>query len=659
MAVTSINISRVSHNMQTIALVDSLHRNTRDLFLQQVRISTGNRLNAPSDDPVLAAEAMELTQVLEQQDQILANMRHAEKYMNITDDAIGEVNDLLIQADSIASEMVNSTADQSQRDSMAELIKGIIDQLVLVGNRSYNGTYLFGGQETLDPPFTQTHGGVEYKGDTLDRLTSVSDTQDIAINLTGDELFGALAGRVSGSVDLNPAVTVDTRLSDLDGAVEAGIQRDLIRVDVSTPDTSFLVDLSNADTVGDVLDKINDSARQAGLDATPGGDFFATINPAGNGIQLGSAAGTITVSEVGEGVTARDLGLLGSGNLALNGGDLNARLVNTTRVVDLLGGWGANLGSIRIDNGSLSETIDLSGAETIQDVLNAINAADVEVEAVINDAGDGIDIISRMSGADLSVGEAGGGTATLLGIRTLRGDTRLSELNGGDGVGTVEGENDIRIIARNDTALDINLDGTETIQDVISAINAEAAKVGAIPPIIQASLAPDGNGIRIVDNSGGPETLRIERLNFSTAIDDLGLNKTVGTGVTEIVGDDVAAVEPDSVFSALIALHEALLLGGPDHIQESEITQAAQRISKFVDKTNRMQGVVGARSKSLTTRVALTEDAVLSTRELLSQVKDLDYTEGLTKFQQAQTALQANLMTGPRLMQMSLLDFLG
>ena len=73
----------------------------------------------------------------------------------------------------------------------------------------------------------------------------------------------------------------------------------------------------------------------------------------------------------------------------------------------------------------------------------------------------------------------------------------------------------------------------------------------------------------------------------------------------------------------------------------------------------RVQGIVGARSKAKHDRVSFMEDAVQATRTLLSEVKDLDYTEAVTKFQQAQTALQANLMTGSRMLSISLLDFLS
>jgi flagellin-like hook-associated protein FlgL len=61
----------------------------------------------------------------------------------------------------------------------------------------------------------------------------------------------------------------------------------------------------------------------------------------------------------------------------------------------------------------------------------------------------------------------------------------------------------------------------------------------------------------------------------------------------------------------------------------------------------------------MSTRLQYTEAAVDSSTALLSEVKDLDYTEAITRFQQAQTTLQANLMSGSRMLQLSLMDFIG
>jgi flagellin-like hook-associated protein FlgL len=51
------------------------------------------------------------------------------------------------------------------------------------------------------------------------------------------------------------------------------------------------------------------------------------------------------------------------------------------------------------------------------------------------------------------------------------------------------------------------------------------------------------------------------------------------------------------------------------------------------------------------------EDATYATQEYVSKLRDLDYTEAITRFQSAQVALQASLMTGSRLMSLSLMDY--
>ncbi|HOA73507.1 MAG TPA: flagellar hook-associated protein FlgL [Phycisphaerae bacterium] len=655
MPVTSVNITRVSNNMQTLSLLETLRRNTLSLFLEQNRIATGNKFVAPSEDPVGSNRAIRLTEILEQQEQILANIRHADSFLAATDSGIGEINDLLGQAYSIASEMVNTTADQSQRKSMAELVRGIINQLVSVGNRTYRGIQLFGGQQTTQPPFTQTTGGVEYRGDTGEMRSRVDYQQTPVFNLNGAELFGMLSGEVAGNVDLNPAVTRDTRLADVAGAAGAGVQRGRIRITLDNPAITFNVDLTRADTVGDVIDAINQAAASAGLTTGPGGQFNATLNPAGNGIRLSVAAGTITVAETGQGVTARDLGLLANQAAGVVGQDLQPRLTTTTRIDSLFGGAGANLGSIRIQIGLNAETIDLSTAETIGDVLNMINGCGLSVRAEINAAGTGLNVINLVSGLSMSVGEAGGNTAELLGIRSMHGGTSLASLNEGRGVGIKDGQPEFRVVARDGSSFEVSLAGATTVQDVIARINAAATAAGVN---VTASLAPVGNGLRLVDGTTGSDTFRVEAMNFSTAAEDLGILQRDDAGTGEILGGDVNPVRVDSVFSALFELYDALTVSNPSHVQEQQITRAAETIKRFMTRASELQGTVGARSRSMTTRLHMTEDAVTATRALLSEVKDLDYTEAITRFQQAQIALQGNLLTGPRLLQMTLLNFL-
>jgi len=552
---------------------------------------------------------------------------------------------------------------QEERDAAAVVVNSLIDQLVVLGNRMHQGRYLFAGRSINQAPFTTTSGYVEFVGDTGDLLTHVDASQEQAYNLTGDRLFGALSSEVAGWKDWDARLTTDTRVSDCDGTTGRGVALGSIQI-TETAVATFTVDLTGADSIGDVIDQINQAAANAGSSVT------AAINAGGNGIQLTTGGPTIDVSDMAQGTTARDLGIETSGAVAMvPGADVRPRVTELTELGDLSGVTLANLAAgLVITNGAKSATIatgTLVGTDTVQDLLNLINAADVNVYARLNDAGTGINIVNRLSGSVMTIGENGGTTAEELGIRSMYAGTSLSDLNGGKGVSGMAGRTDFRIVARDGSSFDVDIndasggldtngDGSETLDDVIFAINTAATAAG-VP--VTASFATTGNGIRLVDTTGVNGTLRVERLNQSYAVDDLGLTglSVSGAGASvEVVGLDVNGITPDGVFTALHDLYEALVAG-----DTQGITEAGGKIQDMMALINHSLGEVGSRSKSMVDRLAYTEDAVDATRKALSEVRDLDYTEAITRFQQAQLALQANLMAGSKTLSLSLLDFVG
>jgi flagellin-like hook-associated protein FlgL len=49
----------------------------------------------------------------------------------------------------------------------------------------------------------------------------------------------------------------------------------------------------------------------------------------------------------------------------------------------------------------------------------------------------------------------------------------------------------------------------------------------------------------------------------------------------------------------------------------------------------------------------------IATKALLSTLEDTDFTDAITRFQTLQTALQASMQTTSRMLNLSLMDFLG
>jgi flagellin-like hook-associated protein FlgL len=233
-------------------------------------------------------------------------------------------------------------------------------------------------------------------------------------------------------------------------------------------------------------------------------------------------------------------------------------------------------------------------------------------------------------------------------VRSFNPNTPLAELNFGKGVRTVDG-NDIQLTDSQGTSFQVDLTGLNTVQDVLNAINTAAGTAGAG---VTASFATTGNGIALTDTAGGAGTLGLTAVNFSNAATDLGLTAAASGNV--ITGTDVNAVEPAGVFSHLAALRDALRSNNQD-----AITAAASGLKDDLDNVVRIRGETGARVQEIESRQEKLQDQNVATKALLSSVEDVDFTDAIAKFQTLQTALQASLQTSARILNLSLLDFLG
>ncbi|MGD8453435.1 MAG: flagellin [Phycisphaerae bacterium] len=636
MAVIPINLARVSQNLRAFNLLESVRANTTSLFRVQNQLSTGLRIARPSDDPLGATAVGAVDRQLDQIDQIQQNLLHANNALTLSEGAMLDAVNLLMDVSSVASETVGDTVGADEREALAIVVDSVLDQLIAVGNRRYMDMYLFSGHYTDDVPFELTEDGVLYRGDEGRSYTIVdTDMSQDSFTISGAEFFAATRATVAGVVDLDAALTVDTRISDLRGTTGGGVT--LGRILVSDGNEEAYIDLSGADTVGDVLDKLN---------ADMPGNLVAALDD--RGITIGDALGAqpVTVRDLDGGQTARDLGLAAEGlMLAGAGSDLDPKVTLRTRVTDLAGGLGINVAdSLTIRNGSQSATLDFSNAETVEDVLNLMNQADVGVWARLASDGRTIEVLNRISGSDLTIEENGGQLATALGLRTLHGGTTLSELNDGRGVETIDGA-DLRFVTADGSEIEVDVSGATTLAEVVDLINAQGG--GAVT----ASLAATGNGLVITDQTAGAGTFRVERVNLSPALDGLGLDVTA-TGDT-LAGRDVNPLRVDSGFTSLLELRDAL-----QHDDTRNIGFAAERLENALKRMREVQGRMASHAKTMDMRMTRMEDEVTAARVLLSDVRDVDLADAVVRFQQVQTALQANLSTSTQIMNLSLIDYL-
>lgn len=637
MAIIPVNAVRVSNNLQTFNLLQSTRRTQLGIFGAQNQIATGLRFQVASQDPVGAGRVQSLERHTASLEQVQSNLNSVNATMTSVEGAMQEAMDLLTEAHNLTLESIGDNSSSVERQSLKTVVERILDQLTSVGNRQHLDQYLFAGEASGQRPFEWGNDGIEYRGD-LGNARGIVDSslaQD-SFTVSGAAFFRAISPAVRGVVDLDPVVTPETRISDLRGATGRGVR--LGTISLVEGGEQYSIDLTQAETVGDVLDRLNEQMPDT---------LVATTD--GFGIQIGyagSATPVFTVSDIGGGSVATDLGIHTNGGSGPQpAADLDPVLTLRTRITDLRTNIAPLLGEgVRIINGTRTRDIDLSQSTTIEDLLNTISASDAGVLARVAEDGRTIEVRNRISGSNLNIQELGGTLASALGIRSQAGATPLSQLNDGRGVETVPGD-DIRIITASGVNVDVDIDGAGTLDDVILRIN--TAGGGAVT----ADLTPTGNGIRITDNTVGPGTLRAERLNVSPALDDLGLDVTASGNLLE--GRDVNPIRVDGPFTALLELRDGL---ANDDRRAIEI--AGQRLERVLDAMRQIQGQTASQAKKMQDRADRLENEISAARIMQSEAQDADLTEVITRFQQMQTALQANYAAASRVLDLSLMNYL-
>ncbi len=654
------NIGRVPTLLASQMAAGQLGNTQRLLLNLQVQMATGRAVNRPSDDVIATSMITVLDDVIERRDQRLRNLSHAEATLNNVDASLGDVSDMLLEAQSIGMSQIGATSDADTRANQAAVITAMIDSLTTIANRDYQNIQLFGGSRTNTQPFESVLNGIRYVGQGNGLTTDLGDARNVPITMSGTTAFGALSARVQGDRDLDPSMVADTRIADLDGALGLGVRLTTINVDVNGTDVE--VDLTDAHTVQDVVD-----ALQAGIQTVDAGATVQIDPVTGDRFEIIPSGGvTVTIDDINGDGAAVDLGLSGTFNAGSTTGADIKPLLTTRTALTQLSGVTTPLGTIRLSNAGLVRELDLSGAETVEDIQNAVAALDIGIRIEINDAGDRLTFINELSGGQMAIAEvAGGNTGTQLGVRSFTGSTLLSDFNDGLGVEILTGgtdpvsglpdpsrDLDFQVTLKDAQTFDVDLAGAATVQDAIDAINAAATTAGiAVPGEFEARLAGDGNGIELGDGTGGAGNLSVTALNGSHAAANLGIEQSTSSAV--ITGEDRAKVAVDSVFSHLIALRDALLAN-----DSRGISLATSRIETDIPQVAEARATVGVRTRQVSDAVTREEDLKLQDTALRSEVEDLDYTEAAIRFATLQTQLQAGLTTASRSLSLSLLDFL-
>jgi flagellar hook-associated protein 3 FlgL len=162
----------------------------RELLATQLQVSSGKRINAPSDDPTGAAEIAALKSGIAQFSQYKDNQGRAQYLLNLNETALSQFLDGLNDVRERLVEAGNGAYSDAERTQLAQALQGTLARLVGIANSS-DGTsgYLFAGAREQTQPFTQSGNNVGFGGDSILQKLEVSKDRFQQVKFSGDSLF--------------------------------------------------------------------------------------------------------------------------------------------------------------------------------------------------------------------------------------------------------------------------------------------------------------------------------------------------------------------------------------------------------------------------------------------------------------------------------------
>jgi flagellar hook-associated protein 3 FlgL len=168
-------------------------------------LSSGVRVQKPSDDPLSAGESVTLTAQMAQDDSFVQSAASEQSRMQATDSALGSVVTQLTSAISLAVQAGNGTEGASELQAVGAQLSGIRDSVLSLANSSYQGSYLFAGSKTGTQPYalgsSTTPATAVYSGDTQTQTVMTPEGQAIAVNVAGNAIFSNPAADVLGTLN--------------------------------------------------------------------------------------------------------------------------------------------------------------------------------------------------------------------------------------------------------------------------------------------------------------------------------------------------------------------------------------------------------------------------------------------------------------------------
>ena len=215
---------RIAQESLNRTALSNINLNYKKIQETQEKLSSGKRINRPSDDPSGTRKVLGLKAEEFQVQQFLDNTETAKEQINFTSNTLESIQDIFSKIKELTIQASNDTLGQSERKIISGELDELLESVLQNANTDNNGRYIFSGTQTLTSAFTATRdsngniSSVSYNGNNEEIKYQIGPNTFIQINLPGGKLFQdnkAFSTLISLRDSLNASTFDSTAFSNL------------------------------------------------------------------------------------------------------------------------------------------------------------------------------------------------------------------------------------------------------------------------------------------------------------------------------------------------------------------------------------------------------------------------------------------------------------
>lgn len=627
----------------------------------QMQLSSGLNVLTPSDDPAAAVRTLSLQETIDKTTQYQDNIAMVRSRLNIEEGGLGTAENIMFRAKELTIQALNDTLTLQDRVGIKSEIDQLLQEMVGVANtKNANGEYIFSGDLSTTPAvaWDEQAGAYVYQGGINQRVLDVAPERRVADGDLGSNIFINIASvsqeanaTVNG-IEFNQRSVFDT-LQSLSNALaqnyevpEAILTGDrFVRFGANYQAAPTTFELTS--DLGRTLTGTNTLSFSPALD-------YSVVNADFNLVVDGGVAVPIVL----DGTYSSQQELLADINNKISLSPLSG-IVEVDATADpiqfktLSTGVSPTLQITATASGltDFSAAAGLAGvgqiASPVTVTLNADYADLDAVVAAINDPSNGLAAIgveARSNGNQIEF------------VSTTQGkDSSVSIYQGTGSFLTDFG------FSTNETAKGVDLGGAITGIKVSEVFNYSASATSS-PASFELNDEAGNKQIITLDADYGSNEKLIEAIHnqiIGSPIEGkIEIDATANPIQFKSVSTGTSASVQIRQISGDFLTNTGFISGDTGRVFTQTANDVLADLDTALDNFLKVRATIGARLNALDDQDAQNEKFVVDMQSTLSDVRDLDFAEAISRFNIEQTALQAAQQAYSRVQNLSLFQFL-